>query len=295
MTLRRSVTTTDALGGKRPGGIFQFPPKDHPMTVLLTPREHRYLWFLSQGYTPRQIWPLMNCGSSPSTATRIKDKLRARTMEHAVFLACQQDLIGDHCECGTLEGYRAHQGRGDLDPCRACRRAFAEYAERHNGPTLKKVTLTEAELRLLRAYDSGRSFAQVLERWGCARRTLDEVRRNLYRKLDVAHLPQQSKYQAAIDTGRRLGYLRPVSPIPLPEKIPVRREQKLTDLEVRTLRVLAEGASLREAGIVLGGKTSAAISARLAGIYQKLDVLHHGHGERREAAVDEARRQGYDV
>lgn len=265
------------------------------MTVILTPREHCYLWYLSQGYTPRQIWPLMGCGSSPSTATRVKDKLAARTMEHAVFLACQQALIGEHRECGTLDGYRAHRGRGDHDPCPACRRAFTEYAERHEVPVLTKVILTDPELRLLRAYDSGRTFTQVLERWGCARRTLDDVRRNLYVKLDVAHLPQQSKFQASIDAGRKLGYLRPVAPVPLPEVLPVRHEQKLTDLEVTTLRLLATGASLREAGVQLGGKPPAAISARLAGIYRKLDVLHHGHGARREAAVSEARRQGYDV
>jgi DNA-binding NarL/FixJ family response regulator len=224
---------------------------------------------------------------------RIKDKLKAKTMEHAVFLACQADLIGEHRECGTLDGYRAHQVRDD-DPCRACRRAFTEYAERQEAPVLRRAVLTEAEVRLLRNFDSGRTFKQVLAQWGCAKRTLDEVRRTLYQKLDVAHLPQQSKYQAALAAGRRLGYLRPVPPLRLPEVQPVQHEQKLTDLEVRTLKVLADGTPLSEAGRILG-KPSASISARLTGIYRKLDVLHHPHGERRLPAVAEARRRGYDV
>jgi DNA-binding CsgD family transcriptional regulator len=159
---------------------------------------------------------------------------------------------------------------------------------------LKKVILTEAELKLLRQFDSGRTFKQVLEIWGCSRRTLDGVRMSLYRKLDVTHLPQQSKQATAVEVGRRLGYLRPVAD-PLPREIVLKVEQpRLTELEVRTLGLLANGASLREAGEVLGIAGSA-VSSKLARIYEKLDVLHHAHGERREAAVKEAQRQGYPV
>lgn len=261
----------------------------------LTTREHRYLWLISQGHTPRETFQLMGTGSSPSLATRVKNKLQARTMEHAVFLAVSHDLIGPGMHCGTLDGYREHQSRGDREPCRACRRAFSEYAERQGTPVLQKVRLTEPELRLLQCFDAGRTFKQVLENWGCSRRTLDQVRLDLYRKLDVSHLPQQAKQCAALEAGRRLGYLVcPVHP-PLPGPVgPARRSVPLTELETRTLALLAQGCSLREAGQELGIAGSA-VSARLARIYEKLDVLHHGHGERREAAVKQARAQGYAV
>jgi DNA-binding CsgD family transcriptional regulator len=270
------------------------PARPKTAAPLLTYREHQYLWLISQGHTPQQAFQVMGTGSSPSVAMRVKHKLHAATMEHAVFLACHGDLLGPHMDCGTLDGFRQHQGRGDLDPCRACRRAFAEYAERQNAPVLKKIVLTEPELRMLKAFDAGRSFKQILVNWGCSRRTLDDVRISLYRKLDVAHLPQQSKQATAVEVGRRLGYLRP-EPAPLPQEVIVEHQPRpLTELEVRTLGLLAEGASLAEAGAVLGIQ-GAAVSSKLARIYAKLDVLHHDHGERRSAAVAEARKQGYPV
>jgi DNA-binding CsgD family transcriptional regulator len=262
--------------------------------TALSHREHQYLWLVSQGHTPRQAFQVMGTGSAPSVATRIKKKLSARTMEHAVFIGVMSDLLGPFMYCGTLDGYREHQSRGDTDPCRACRRAFTEYAERQQTPVLKKVILTDPELKLLRQFDSGRSFKDVLRIWGCSRRTLDGVRMSLYRKLDVTHLPQQSKQATAVETGRRLGYLRPEPFLPL-EEIVIKAEQpRLTELEVRTLGLLGAGASLREAGEVLGIAGSA-VSSKLARIYEKLDVLHHAHGERREAALHAARQQGYPV
>lgn len=265
-----------------------------PVLTRLSHREHQYLWLVSQGHTPRQAFQVMGTGSAPSVATRIKKKLNARTMEHAIFIGAMSDLLGPFMHCGTLDGYREHHGRGDTDPCRACRRAFTEYAERQQTPVLKKVVLTESELKLLRQFDSGRNFKDVLRIWGCSRRTLDGVRMSLYRKLDVTHLPQQSKQATAVEIGRRLGYLRQ-EPNPLPQEIVIKVEQpRLTELEVRTLSLLASGASLREAGEVLGIAGSA-VSSKLARIYEKLDVLHHGHGARREAAVNLAREQGYPV
>lgn len=270
------------------------PHRDRPH---LTAREHRYLWLISQGHTPREAFRVMGTGSSPSVATRIKAKLSARTMEHAVFIACGLKLIGEHPNCGTLDGYREHYGRGDAEPCAACRREFTEYAERQKAPVLARVVLTEPELRMLRAFDAGRTFKDVVRNWGRPSRTLDDVRTSLYRKLDVAHLPQQRKLAAALEAGRKLGYLRQVritSPDPVVPQFPA-EPTPLTELEVRTLAVLADGTSLSQAGRVLGGIPGSWVSSRLARIYAKLDVLHAGHGERRDAAVKEARRQGYPV
>lgn len=258
----------------------------------LSGREHRYLWLMAQGHTPTEAGRLMGTTSTPALSTRVREKLGARTTAHAVWIAAQRELIGPYLDCGSLKGYQAHHGRHE-DPCGACRRTFIDYTGRNGVPT-RKVPLTEAELRLLRCYDSGRSFKQVLQTWGCSRRTLDDVRTSLYRKLDVAHLPQQSKHHAAREEGRRRGYLRPYPVLGQPTSEPRKwGTTALTELELRTLSALADGTSLSQAGRILGGISGAAVSSRLARVYKKLDVLDRAHGERREAAVKEARSRGY--
>jgi DNA-binding CsgD family transcriptional regulator len=263
--------------------------------VYFTAREHKYLWLMAQGYTPRQAQPILGTTSTPSLSTRVRDKLGALTMEQAIYLACQRDLLGPYEECGSMRGYRAHRGRHE-DPCRACHREFLEYTERNETIIVKRVDLSEAEVRLLRAFDSGRSFRQVSKNWGCSSRTLDDVRTSLYRKLDVSHLPHKVRYIAALDEGRRLGFLVPEAMPNLKFHRSPRRwgTTDLTDLEVRTLAALSAGASLSEAGTLLGIPGSS-VSSRLARIYKKLGVLDHGHGLRREAAIKEARARGYAV
>ena len=266
------------------------------LNAPLTYREHRYLWLIAvQGLTPREAFAEMGCKSSPSVNTRILDKLNARRIEQAIFFAGQLDLIGPYADCGTMPGYRAHGGRHE-DPCRACRRWRREYQERSGCAGVPRpVPLTEAELRLLRSFDSGRSFKATLETWGCSRARLDYVRTSLYRKLDVAHLPQGAKFKAAVEEGRRRGLLRPVAPL--------RREPNsrrwgttdLTELELSTLRYLAKGLSLMETGREFGIPGSS-VSARLSIIYRKLDVMHVPRGlSRREAAITEARARGYSL
>lgn len=264
------------------------------MTAQLSPQEHRYLWYIAQGYTPSEAGPLMGVKRTPCISQRIREKFGARTTAQAVHLATLADLLGPYIECGSLRGYRAHGARHE-DTCRACRRAFAEHIERSGSPIIPRpVPLTEPELRLLRAFDAGRTFKQVATNWDVTARTLRDVRASLYRKLGVAHLQQQARYYAALDEGRRLGYLKAEYTAPAPQLNPRRwGTTDLTDLEVRTLSVLATGVSLHEAGQILGGTPGPQVSSRLARIYKKLDVLAYGHGERREAAVKEARNRGY--
>lgn len=260
----------------------------------LTPRERKYLWYIAQGLTPREAFPLMGCKSSPSVNTRVCQKLGARRIEQAIFKACMLDMLGPYIDCGTAAGYKAHHGRHE-DACRACRRWYIGFTERTGVVTaVRPAALTADELRLLRSYDAGLTFAQTLRRWGCSRAKLTYIRTNLYRKLDVAHLPQGSKVQAALETARSQGLLR-MGPAVKVARNPRRwGTTDLTELEQKTLAVLATGASLAEAGRELGGITGPAVSSRLAIIYRKLDVLHvpRGH-ERREAAVKEAHNRGY--
>lgn len=262
----------------------------------LTPRERKYLWYIAQGLTPREAFPLMGCKSSPSVNTRVCEKLGARRIEQAIFKACMIDLIGPHLDCGTAAGYKAHHGRHE-DACRACRRWYIDFTERQGVVTaVRPVPLTDDELRLLRSYDAGLTFVKTLQKWGCSRAKLTYVRTQLYKKLDVAHLPQGSKVQASLEAGRRLGYLRPGPAVKVDRKPRRWGTTDLTDLEFRTLKVLATGASLAQAGAQLGGITGPAVSSRLAIIYRKLDVLHVPRGaERRGAAVKEARNRGYEL
>lgn len=272
------------------------PEAESRTVVFLTTREHHYLWLMAQGYTPREAQTVLGTRCTPSLSTRVRDKLSAQTMEQAVYLACQLDLLGPNVECGSLRGYRLHRGRTE-DACRACLRAFQEYCLRNDTVTIRRVVLTEAETRLLRAFDSGRTPRQIARNWNVTEGAVARLRTSVYRKLDVAHLPQGHRMQAALEEGRRLGVLIPKAvPNPVFKRNPRRwGTTDLTELETRTLAVLARGCSLAEAGRELGGIPGSSVSSRLAIIYRKMDVLDHGHGGRREAAIKEARNRGYPV
>lgn len=260
----------------------------------LTAREHRYLWLMANGFTPKQAQEILNTVSTPALSTRIRRKIGARTMEQAVFLACQLDLLGPFEDCGTLKGYQGHVGRAE-DPCRACRRKYSELTDRSGRAPLRPDRLTLPELRLLRSYAAGRNFRRTVEQWECSPRVLDDVRSSLYRKLDVAHLPVQSRVTAALDEGRRRGYLPPLDI--LPSRPDARRwgTTALTALEVQTLTACGDSTPLSAAAELLG-IPSTSVSSRLTRIYRKLGVYDsHPHGERREAALKEARNRGYAV
>ena len=293
------ATPITVTKGLMPMELTTTPEAEPRPKVFLTSREHHYLWLMAQGYTPReaQAPELLDTSSTPSISSRVREKLNARTMEQAVYLACQLDLLGPNVECGSLRGYRLHRGRTE-DACRACLRAFQEYCLRNDTVTIRRVVLTEAETRLLRAFDSGRVPRQIARNWNVTEGAVARLRTSIYRKLDVAHLPQGHRMQAALEEGRRLGILVPKAlPRPVLKRNPRRwGTTDLTELEARTLAVLARpGCSLAEAGRELGGIPASSVSSRLAIIYRKLDVLDHGHGERRAAAIKEARNRGYPV
>lgn len=261
---------------------------------FLAPAEHRYLWLLSQGHTPAEAQRAMGIGRNPTLGTRLREKLASTTTAQALFKAAQLGLVGPHELCGTMRGYRRHHGVHE-EACYACRRALAEFTDRTGSPSpFRPAQLTEAELRLLKALDAGRPVKAIARNWGCTTRTLDPVRASLYRKLDVAHLPWLERRPTALEEGRRQGLLRKekFTAPGRPRRAPVTR---LTDLEVATLRAVTEGRSLSQAGQLLGGIPGSSVSSKLARVYKKLDVLHHAHGERREAAIKEARNQGYPL
>lgn len=269
---------------------------DEPQThrPYLTPNEHRYLWLLSQGHTTAQTQRIMGINRNPTLGMHLREKLGAVTTAQALYFAALTGLVGPYELCGTMRGYRHHHGLHE-EACGACRAALIEFTERTGGMSpFRPAQLTEPELRLLKALDAGRRIKVIAHNWGCTTRTLEPVRASLYRKLDVAHLPWRERRPAAIGEGRRQGLLKRER-VTVPGK--PRREPvtKLTDLELRTLQAVTGGRSLSQAGKILGGIPGGSVSCRLARVYQKLGVLHHAHGERREAAIKEARNQGYPV
>lgn len=262
----------------------------------LSPREHTFLWLIANGHTSAEAGQVLRTKAVYELSTRIRTKLRARTLAHAAYRAGELDMIGPHESCGTMTGYRAHHGRHD-EPCRACRRVFAEYCERNATATTRprRPDLSEAELRLLRAFDSGRTFKQVCANWDLSPHYLARVRTSMYRKLDVAHLAQGARYQAALAEGRRCGLLHPKRVRPLTVKVPRNpRRWGTTDLTPLQVKVLAAtvNSSLTEAGRALG-MPSPQVSSHLARIYRKLDVLHLPREQRRAAAIETARNRGY--
>lgn len=259
----------------------------------LTRREHRFLWLVAQGYTPDQAGMMMSISGTASVGSRMRLKLGANTNAHAVAIAYQRDMLGPYEDCGSEHGYRSHVGRHE-DACRACRRAHADYVERNQDMPAytSRITLTEAEHRLLKAWDAGRSNAQVRQNWNVSVKTIEGLTTSVYRKLDVRHLPVQGRRYAALDEGRRRGWLRP-----RPQPVLVLAERKapgLSDLEIQTLAAVAGGATLAQAGDVLSIPRQQ-VSSRLARIYKKLDVVHLPSGERRAAAVKAAITAGYQL
>ena len=264
-----------------------------PERPYLSPLERRYLWLLTQGHTPIQIQEILGIGRMPSLGMRVRAKLDSVTTAQATYQAAVLGLVGPDPDCGTMTGYRRHKALHE-DACYACRQEFIHFTERTGGLTAhRRPQLTKPELHLLRSLDAGVNYKVIAARWKITTRTLDKVRASLYRKLDVTHRPVKVRRQAAVDEGRRMGFLRP-DPLDPPPPPPPAEPTPLTDMEVGTLALLADGRSLSQAGAALG-IPAPSVASRLARIYIKLDVTHLDRGERRPAAVAEARRRGYEV
>lgn len=267
------------------------------MTIPLSPAQRKYLWLRATGLDEQAAQEAMGATNTYMISKRMQQKLGADTLPHAVYIACQTDLIGPREHCGTMDGIRDHQGRGE-DLCRACLRLNIEYTEAENkGRYDTAPVLTDAERRLLDFLDSELTTEQIIVKWGRTRAAVMHVRRRLYRKLGVADIVFPLRRAKAVEAAARYGLIiTKDTPPDVLERLTRRAEvPKLTDLEVRTLAVLADGTSLTKAAPILGVPASTYITSRLGNIYRKLDVAHLPRGEKRAAAVARARDLGYDV
>lgn len=271
-------------------------PNDLPQ---LTPAQRRYLWLRATGSTDGEARQIMKTGPHAySIATHMKEHMGAKTIEHAVFLACQLDMIGEREECGTMPGIRRHQNARE-DLCRACRRLNAEYAEAENkGYYDRPPVLSAVERQLLDLLESNLTRIEINTKLNRTEYAMKAHRTSLYRKLGVNNGSHATRRVRAVHRAREFGLLAAdcLPDIFLERRAePVREIPKLTDLEVRTLAVLADGTSLTKAAKILNLPASTSITGRLANIYRKLDVVHLPRTEKRAAAVAKARDLGYAV
>lgn len=85
--------------------------------------------------------------SAKDVGSRVIDKLGARDMAHAVFLAVQMGLLEPRRRHGDHAGFAAHVYR-DEDPCEACREGENEYRrDRRAARNAAKAAASRSEMR----------------------------------------------------------------------------------------------------------------------------------------------------
>lgn len=262
-----------------------------PGVLQLNPRQRRILWFLSQGATTPEIAAVL--GTTPtavkSSAANFYHRLGVRNAAHAVAYALVNGIIGPYEDCGTAAAYHRHYDR-DEPLCPACRLG---NAQRLKSPEVSagSVTLTTPQLRLLKAFDAGRTHEQLADAWGVSRSTVERLVTSVYISLGVQELPRQLRRTAALDRARRLRFLSPVPP-PVAAPRPYGSVRPLTPGETRVLTVMSRGISLTQGADVLGVPRST-VATRLTSAYRNLDVLHLPRLNRRREAIRIARAHGF--
>jgi DNA-binding CsgD family transcriptional regulator len=136
-----------------------------PSSRPVTPHQLKALQLASTGHTHKQI--AGELGIEPASVgklmTEIFRKLGARSMPHAVLLACQAGLLdGRPQRHGDHAGYAAHIYRGE-EPCDACKAGEKTYRAQQRRKRQHKP-----------AYDSGPSVREAAaddRRWWNSEKT----------------------------------------------------------------------------------------------------------------------------
>lgn len=258
-------------------------------TVALTERQTRVLWLLSMGYTREDIIKETEetPGTVKSSCARIFRQLGATTAAQAVRNGLLGGLIGPYADCGSLAAYRRHIKREEAT-CPACKRGNRERVEAEAALQNRRVQLTRAEVRLLQAFDAGRTVEQICSAWQCSHATVKKLTASAYATLRVSHLPQSVRRETALREARARGLLRgrlPEKPLAPP------RPASLTKTQVKILIELETGASLSEAAERLKMHPGT-VSTRMSEVYRTLDVAWMTKGERLPEALRRARALG---
>jgi len=258
-----------------------------PQPVVLTERQGRVLWLLSVGRSRSEIArePGNTTGSVDAACTRIFALLDASSAAQAVRNGLLDGHIGPYDDCGSLAAYRRHIKR-DEPICAACKRGNRERLDAE-AFLRRPVNLSEAQLRVLRALDAGRTREQIAAAWNVRGETVKHVITSVYHVLGVSRLPQSVRREAAMREARRRGLLAGSPP---QQRVPV-KAFSLTDTQARILLSMESGATLAQTAERLDLRPGTC-STRLSEAYRRLDVAWMEKGKRLPAALRRAREHG---
>lgn len=257
--------------------------------VVLTELQTRRLWLLSTGRTCTDI--ARDEGTLPSVVrkacVRLYQLMGAETAAHAVRNGLLHGFIGPWEDCGSEAAYRRHIKRGEA-ACAACKRGNRERVENESLLATRQAQLGEPEIRLLRAFDAGRTLEQICARWNISHRAVKNLSASAYAALGVTDLPSVVRREAALREARRRGLLMGQKPVP--ESAPS-EPVRLSDTHVRVLLTMESGATVARTAEILGLRPGTC-STRLSEAYRRLDVGWMDKGTRLPAALRKARALG---
>lgn len=259
-----------------------------PAVIALTERQTRVLWLLSVGRSRADIVKETGDtrGSVDAACYRIFCLLEADSAAQAVRNGLLNGHIGPYEDCGYLAAYQRHIKRDEVI-CPACKRGNRERMETEAALRNNRVKMSQAEVRLLRAFDAGRTREQIALAWNVSGETVKHLATSAYRSLGVSHLPQSVRREAALREARKRGLLATTPPPQLPPRTAV----SLTDTHVRVLLSMESGATLAQTAERLNLRPGTC-STRLSEAYRRLDVGWMEKGRRLPAALRRARALG---
>jgi DNA-binding NarL/FixJ family response regulator len=263
--------------------------ESEPQVVALTERQTRVLWLLSVGRSRADIVKETGDtrGSVDAACYRIFCLLEADSAAQAVRNGLLHGHIGPYDDCGwSVAAYRRHISR-DEPICPACKRGNRERMETEAALRSNRIKISEAEVRLLRAFDAGRTRDQIALAWNVNGETIKHLATSAYRSLGVSHLPQSVRREAALREARRRGLLASSPP---QQRAPV-KNVNLTDTHVKVLLSMESGATLAQTAVRLDLKPGTC-STRLSEAYRRLDVSWMEKGRRLPEAIRRARAMG---
>lgn len=260
-----------------------------PQPVVLTELQRRTLWLLSTGHTCAGI--ARDTGKAPGvvrkSCVRLYTLMGAATAAQAVRNGLLAGYIGPYQDCGSLAAHRRHIKR-DEPICAACKRGNRERLEAQAAMQNCRAQLGEPEIRLLKAFDAGRTLEQICTRWRISHRAVKDLTASAYNALGVSHLPPVVRREAALREARLRGLLRGTSPAP--ERTPP-TPAHLSETHVSVLLSMESGATLSQTADRLGLRPGTC-STRLSEAYRRLDVGWMEKGQRLPAALRKARALG---
>lgn len=256
--------------------------------VVLSERQRRVLWLVSTGRTRDEIATVLGCSSKAvrGTCERTMRALGASNAAHAVAIGLLTGHIGPYEDCGLLAAYRRHIKRNEA-VCAACKRGNRERTEME-AQRQARPQLTDAQVRLLRALNAGRSHLQIRQAWNVSERTLEGLITSTYALLGVDRLAPSLRREAALREARVRGLLGVQLPSPVAQS---RQNVRLSNTQVRILLEVENGATVTETAERLGiGRN--ACGSRLSEAYQRLGVAWMDKADRRAEAIRRARAAG---